>query len=240
MNAHTAPLYMACRLKSARRRKRLQKHDLDKQLIRLEKRRNTLGSDPDSNPPVPLAEPYQRGWERTFVIRKDVLAGPFAAFYLQLLAKINTVQYSRERSFVEKRRRKERTVPQETSQLLKDFSTWEWQRPDVLLTEAERQHFHREEVWCACLGRFVYRYVFNEPWRYELKVSPHIITHTRVPDGALESEIKKLENYIQRNQLQYKMYKLTKGRNQQWWKHHNKKNEQFKNTPLHVIIETCS
>ncbi|MBS1606677.1 MAG: hypothetical protein JST42_28740 [Bacteroidetes bacterium] len=62
----------SCRLKTARQKRRAQKADREKQLIRLEKLRTILWRAKQQLPWIPLEEPYQKGWKRFFVMREDV------------------------------------------------------------------------------------------------------------------------------------------------------------------------
>jgi hypothetical protein len=88
-----------CRFKTVRRKKRLQKADYDKQLLRLDRRRDKLELIKRTLPPVPLAEAYQKGWKRTFVLSADTARCKQADFYATLLCKINTVDYATEKHF---------------------------------------------------------------------------------------------------------------------------------------------
>ena len=74
MDTHEWP----CRIKSARRKKRLVKLDFDKRLIRLSKTREELQEQKRNLPIVPLEHPCQRGWKRFFVLRDDMKRGPLA------------------------------------------------------------------------------------------------------------------------------------------------------------------
>ena len=66
--------------KSARRKKRLVKKDVDKQLIRLDKLRHSLTDQIRNLPPIILEKPYQRGWKRLFVLRDDIKRSDKADF----------------------------------------------------------------------------------------------------------------------------------------------------------------
>lgn len=131
-----------CKLKTARQKKRLQKQDFDKQLIRIHRLQESLYLQQRNLALIPLDEPYQKGWKRSFVLREDVARGNHADCYRALLAKINTVDYSREKSFTKKKRRKRKKVYEVRPQLLRKFYPWEWDHPKFRLTEAGRAHFH--------------------------------------------------------------------------------------------------
>ncbi|MFZ0595933.1 MAG: hypothetical protein WAM46_03045, partial [Flavobacterium sp.] len=68
MENYTADEYALCsRLKNKRTKKRLVKEDFDKQLIQIRKLEVTLWKKRQELPLVPLAVPYQKGWQRNFV-----------------------------------------------------------------------------------------------------------------------------------------------------------------------------
>ena len=85
-NGH--PYALSYRLRSARNKKRdLKKEDKEKRLIQLHKQEVMLWTDRRKLPWVPLAEPYQKGWKRFFVLREDVKRSNNAGFYESLLEK---------------------------------------------------------------------------------------------------------------------------------------------------------
>ena len=94
---------LSYRLRSARNKKRSQKEDKEKRLIQLHKQEVKLWMDRRNLPLVPLAEPYQKGWKRFFVLREDVQGSNKAGFYESLLEKINTIQYSKDKGFKAKK-----------------------------------------------------------------------------------------------------------------------------------------
>lgn len=96
------------RLKTARQKKRLQKKDLDKQLLRMERELNRLEEIKSNQPVVPLEKPYQKGWIRKFVLRSEVEKSDKAAFYQEILDKINSYQHHYDQSFKQPKRNKHR------------------------------------------------------------------------------------------------------------------------------------
>jgi hypothetical protein len=201
-------------LKSARRKKRLQKKDLDKRLIKLDKQRALLYERRLDLPMVPLAQPYQKGWKRSFVLINDVKQSPQAEFYQALLDKINTVQYNHDKSFKQKKRRKrwkQWSTHKEKVQQLKEFSEYEWKHPKLNLSEKEKSFFQFKESWCAATGKMRASYPYTEPWRFVLAVKPHIIYEVKMLDEVLEQEIQRLANYIDNNHLEPKISRLIHG-----------------------------
>ena len=97
MKNYTIDEYVLCtRFKSKRRKKRLVKEDFEKQLIQSRKFEVALWKKRQDLPLVPLATPYQKGWERSFVLREHIVRSNEASFYKTLLEMINTWQHSPE------------------------------------------------------------------------------------------------------------------------------------------------
>ena len=112
MENYTVDEYALCtRSKSKRRKKRLVKEDFEKQLIQLRKLEVELWKKRRNLPLVPLEIPYQKGWQRNFKLRDDIARSSEASFYKELLGKINTWQFSPEKSFKRKKKRKRNSRP---------------------------------------------------------------------------------------------------------------------------------
>ncbi|WP_428229235.1 hypothetical protein [Flavobacterium sp.] len=189
---------------------------------------------------VPLAVPYQKGWQRNFVLREDIARSNESSFYKVLLEKINTVQFSSEKSFKKKKKRKRKHVYVEKLQAVKEFSESEWRSPKLTLTEKEKTHFYKRECWCPNCKRYKIHYVFNEPWRYVMRVRPNMITHTKMVDAVLESEIQILDNYITNLNLRYKINKLVDGfsyRNRYYQNENPRERNPIKNKNLHMLYQ---
>lgn len=241
MENYTVDEYALCtRFKSKRRKKRLVKEDFEKHLIQLRKLEKGLWKKRKDLPLIPLENPYQKGWQRCFVLREDVGRSSEAEFYRTLLEKINTWQFSSEKSFKRKKKRKRRNVYVEKIQTVKEFSEWEWKSPKLELTEKEKVHFYKRERWCSNFKRYKIHYVFNEPWRYILRVSPYMITHTKMVDSDLESEIQLLENYIVNLDLRNKINRLIHGSSLKWSyyeKENPKETSPIKNKSLNTLYQ---
>jgi hypothetical protein len=199
------------RLKSARRKKQLAKKDFEKQLTQLLKTENKLWKERNNLPFVPLEKPYQKGWERSFFLREDVARLSNAAFYKSLLDKINTYQYSQDKSFKKRKRKYRKYVFHEKPHLLEEFSECEWASSKLKLSEKEKTLFEKQEIWCIFKKGFKVSYVFKESWRFVLKIKPNIITHKKMIDEILEQELAEIDNYITKNNLRVKMNKIRWG-----------------------------
>jgi len=230
------------RLRTARQKKRLQKSDFDKQLLELRRLEDVLWNARKALPIVPLKEPYQKGWKRSFVLRDDVKRSGNAAFYEELLTKINTVEYSSDKAFKTKKRRKTQNIYVAREQHLRAFTWQEWTDPKLKVTDKEKPHFHWQQIWNPFQKCWHERLVFNEQWRYVLQIKPHIITHVKLIDSVLEQQIKQLDNRIERNHLRPRMSKIIGGR-YHYGKlpyNQNKLYKSFvKNKPLHAILGHC-
>jgi len=231
--------HLPYRLRTARQKKRLQRSDFDKQLLALYRHETLLWNVRAALPLVPLREPYQKGWKRSFIIRADVKRSSAAPFYEALLPKINTVEYSADQQFKCKKRRKSRKTYLVRQQYLKTFTKQEW---DSMFTIKEKPHFHLKQTWNSKQRIWNIRFLFNEPWRYVLKVEPHIITHVKMIDSVLEQQISEVNNYIERNYLRPRMTKI-RGGGYNYYRRTDTEKEKYRNTlknkPLHVLLGQC-
>jgi hypothetical protein len=233
MNTHEWP---RC-IKTARRKRRLVKTDRDKQLIQLYKRRRALWQQRTQLPPVALDEPYQSGWKRFFVLRDDIQRSPMAEFYEALLVKINTVEYHYDKSFKRKKRRKGRYIYNAREQKLREYDLRDWYHPRLPLTEREKACFNRIETYSVKTRSLQTRYVFTEPWRYVLKITPYIITHKKALDVDIERELAHIDNYVDSNDLEPRINLLTRGRSYRWKDEFNERAKyinKFKNIPRYA------
>ena len=211
-------------------------------MIRLDELRTKLRYDKDHLPWVPLAEPYQKGWKRFFVLREDIRRSRDADFYQNLLDKINTVQYSRDKAFRNRKRRLRRYVYTVQPQALREIPVTEWNGPKLGLTEKEKLLFYRYERWSYEHAYWKIGYVFTQPWRFALRVRPHVITEQRMIDANLEAELQRLKNYIERNNLGGKIHKLTRSQRGRWnWHEGTRPREKhpFINKPLRIVLAEC-
>ena len=208
MHTRERELYAFCsRLKSARTKKRLQHKDLEKQLIQLYKKLRHIRKEQRSLGYTDLVPPFQRGWKRFFVLRDDVSRLENAFFFQGLLDKINTTQFSSRKDFKVKRKQKGKKVYVEREQ---SFPVIElYQLRTIKLTEKEELYFNKEERYDSKYWRTVL--VFTEPWRFELKIAPNMITQVKIIDPILIQEEQKIENYLERNGLNHKMWKIISG-----------------------------
>ncbi|HTI08211.1 MAG TPA: hypothetical protein VL832_06630 [Puia sp.] len=234
---------LSYRLRSARQKRRSQKEDFNKRLIQLAKQRNKCWQARRQLPWIPLTEPYQKGWIRFFVLREDVKRSRNAVFYQTLLDKINTFQHHSDKMFKVKRRWRGKKIYEVKAQSLKEISEWEWNSPKCKLTEQEKMFFYRKETLDYSGRNIIIQYAYVDPWRFVLQIRPYMITKIKMIDADLEREIQQLENHIEKNHLQHKIYKMTKGRRQHSWRKnkeiHPKDQDPYDNMPLYRILDAC-
>ena len=197
------------RLRTARQKKRMQYKDFEKKLLKINREEIKLKLKQRNIEWVPLVPPFQKGWKRYFVLREDVAVSKQAWFFENILRKINTQDWSHRRDFkITKRRygRKKQVV--KGQQLLKPY---DYQFSKMNFSEDEKQLFH-EVFEYEIRGKTVKRYAFSEPWRFVLRVRPNMITMVKNNDAIIESRLKEIENYLERNKLREKLYKLLDGK----------------------------
>ncbi|MCD0467489.1 hypothetical protein [Flavobacterium sp. ENC] len=199
--------FESSRLKNKRRKKRLVKGDFEKHLVQLAKRKHAIYLAIKELPLIELEEPYQKGWVRFFVVRKDVLHSAEAMFYVNVLEKINTFQFSNQKTFANRKKQSGKKTDHPREQFLAKISVSEWNANKPGLTDKEKSCFTRIEKWSDRWRCFKTYYEFTESWRFVFKIEPNIITHKKAVDAVLESENRRIENYIQNRYLGYKIYK---------------------------------
>ena len=214
------------RIRTARQKKRMQYEDFDKQLLALSKEENILYKNKYTPEWEPLTPPIQRGWKRYFVLRVDVARSKQAQFFEDILKKINTHDWSYRKDFKVKKRKFGRKIYVVKAQQLLKPGEWHFNR--LGLNEAERQFFHPEYVYEQARGKFVKHYVFNEPWRFVLRVRPDMINRKKKIDSVTEARLDEIRNYIQRNDLRKRLQKIFDGNyKRKVWNQTEKEREKY-------------
>jgi len=203
------------------------------------KRQKALFKQRRELPLVPLEKPYQKGYVRFFVLREDVRQGKQADFFATLLEKINTYQYADNRKFQKKKKRRRKPVYVARKQELRSFSQRELERAldSGEFSVKEYLYFARVECFNRQKDCFETYYEFTEPWRFELRVKPNMITHYRPVDIAIERELAELDKIIDNHKnwgtITHKIY----GRRNSWNQYQKRytPKEKYKRTPLKEI-----
>ncbi|MEI9947087.1 MAG: hypothetical protein WDN26_23095 [Chitinophagaceae bacterium] len=225
------------RLRTARQKKRMQYKDFDRQLIQLHKEAKVLYEQKWNLGWESIIPPVQKGWKRFFVLREDVARSRQAEFFEKILRKINTYEWSYRKNFVVSKRKKRRRIHVVKEQKL--LEPCEWHFVKLGFNVAEQQMFREEWSYGKQKKEPVKRYVFNEPWRFVLRVRPNMITKMRIKDSVLESRMNEINSYLERNDLEWKQRKLLDGNCR--WRHRDweKYNEgyYYKSWPLQKIFD---
>jgi hypothetical protein len=200
---------MRCyRLRTARQKKRMLYKDFDKQLIKLHKEENALCRQIRNLGWEALHPPLQKGWVRSFVLREDVARSRHGDFFEAILKKINTCTYDWKKDFKKKKRKQGRKIYVVKPQYL--LKPYEYEFQKMQFTEIEKQFF--KEVWeLDWKKQPIKRYEFTEPWRFVLKIRPHMIDRLRIKDALLVSKLRVLQNYMERNDLRKRQGKVVHG-----------------------------
>jgi hypothetical protein len=228
---------LSYRLRTARQKVRAQYKDFHKHLIALHKEEKALRKQKWNLGWEPLVPPVQKGWKRFFVLRDDVARSKAADFYSGILTKINTVEYSHRKDFKRKKRAfgRKKYVVREQYLLRPD----EYHFQKAAFTEAEQAQFHAQYSFEKGRGKFIKRYVFNEPWRFVLRIRPNMIDKVRKQDPELDAKLKEIDTYLERNgfnKIQDRLLDFS----YKWWKWAGvKKHTEMnwtKNKPLTEIL----
>ena len=197
------------RFVTAKRKQRRIRNALDKQLRALYNELLEVRNAQRNAVFVDRKPPVQRGWKRFFILRPDLEKIKDAAFFLELLEKINTITYSHRKDFKMKKRRNRKRMYVEKEQRLHEPRPWELSR--LQLTEKEMNYFKLVKVPIGNSTKTYDKYVFTEPWRFVLRIRPNMITQVRVIDPALISREKQIDNFLERRNLVPRMSKIIHG-----------------------------
>jgi hypothetical protein len=202
MDTHDESYWVQCsRLRSKRHKKRMQREDEDKQLIRKYNEELALRSQLNNLGWTELKPPVQRGFIRYFVLREDVARTKEAAFFQGILDKINERQWSYRKDFKQKARKFGKKIYKVREHQLTDVFAYNFFKR---FTEKERLYFY-EQLVHSKFSKMPYKvFRFSEAWRFVLKVQPYMITKVRIKDLDLEkqkAEVDKFFSYDRRERL---------------------------------------
>jgi len=191
-----------------------------------------------------LNPPVQRGYKRLFVLTEATQYCGRAEFYQGILDKINSVWYSPDKQFKQKKRKIRKWRYQYTKeQQLKQPEDYEFYR-EGKFTEEERAYFYPVEYYHFPGKCWRTKYIFIEPWRFELRVRPHIITEVKRKDPELEQYRDELGDFLDRKENYRRLVKIRGGNGYAWKKVYNERQDReryaynsLKNVPLYRIVE---
>lgn len=202
--------YAQCsRLKTKRTKKRLQKTESDKKLIRLHKELDNIEKCKNELGYVTLDPPIQKGWKRFYTLKHDVLASKDALFYQTLLDKINIVELSYRRDFKVKKRKYGKKFLEVKPHKPLEFSDYCFHR--FKLTEKEKSYFKQELVFITKQSQHTINHVFVDSSKFILTIKPNMITHIKVIDPVLEQAHDRIQNHLNSHCLYPRLRKLLYG-----------------------------
>jgi len=210
---------------------------LDKEHTRIWRQIHNLGYE-ELNPPV------QKGYKRLFVLTEATQYNNRAEFYQGILDKINTIRYSPDKIFKQKKRKIGKWRYQyRKEQKLQEPESWDFLRGNKF-TEKEMRYFYPVEYYFYPGKCWRTKYLFIESWRFELRTRKNWITKVKRKDPSLEQYRDELGDFLDRKENYRRLVKMRGGNGYAWKKVHNEKENRkkyaynsLKNKPLYRIVE---
>jgi hypothetical protein len=170
----------------------------EKNLRRLEREAKRLWQVRRDTPLVPLEQPYQRGWFKTYVLDSRIAHRADAPMFHEMLRAVNQRVYSRNREF-----RSARGFPIVLG--TRRISLHRWAK---LAWPASHQRFFRLGCWRIDDEEFRQSQPRLRAWRrgYKLEIDwwlrediePAMITHQRVALPEVETRLAEIESALRR------------------------------------------
>ena len=199
--------------------------DKDKALYRVVSELNRMQRARWNAPIIPLTEPYQRGWTRTYKLRDDVSRRREAESIQYALNLVNSIQWVKEKDkppvnrYGNEIRLKLKVIPERrfaSMNLPQNVTKW-----------MSLGYHYEPGAW----------YLSNPTYGWSLSVpdyflvydyQPNIITHARVAMPEVESRIKELEAELEKYGGWYRHGKLKGYKNK--WRDHIRGSKAARNT----------
>lgn len=191
-----------------RRQKKFDKFENEKELISLWKKQARLMKGKRSLNWIELPKPERWGYKRFFVLREDIAKSREAEFYKGILKLVQNTVLCRDKKFEAKDYETKTRKP--IIQHIASIGHSDWNKLDAEGKLTNKQKMMFTQVWKTNKGGRggYWVFEFNKPWMFVTKIQPHYITHRILINPQLESEIRELENKIERNNLWPKIGKL--------------------------------
>lgn len=201
--------------RSSKREKRFKDN---KEARRLLKNYNDLWNQSNKDVAlIPLDKPIRVGFERTFVIRPDILRSPKKTIISSILPIVDNKVFCKTRKFVAKDWKTGKMKPIEQELTVLD------ERRYMTLTEQQKTYFQKEyrktRRWHGGMEISVV-YAFRFPWMFEYQIKPSYITHRGIPNSDAESERTKIGDKLWQQAFAYKSGIAERG---SWWYSEGKK-----------------
>lgn len=162
----------------------------EKKLLATVRERDRLLQATWDAPIIPLAEPFQRGWNRQFIIRDDITRRSDAHVFKQILPHINQVWFSRDRDNWDRYDAFGNLCPQ-LPQIIRNHVWNQLQFSSELAKWFSHGHFHHSQ-------QIVEGWQFKFPYFFTFDIQPNIVTHTRTVLPDVESKISECDSIIRR------------------------------------------
>ena len=186
-----------------RKLRAIERKRLDRELLSIVKEHYRLWEAKWSAPLVKLETPYQKGWERFFVLSSKARHRRDVEKLEELLGFLNTRQRCMRRDFMVRQGKSKKLVPMNLGLSRYHVATLlRMKVPDRLFPYLE--NFKRQKlvnrVEAERLRRMNYPWKFgvcDEAW-FEVVVEPFWITHRRVVMPEVESRLAELREFLER------------------------------------------
>lgn len=202
----------------SRRTSQKELHKLrDKKLSALRKEYHELWKADQDLGWVELDEPRFWGYQKTLVVRPDLLKTKKAHYLQQLCDIIQNPVRSRNKDFSYTEKKKGKTTTKIKKVHPKDFrdAVFEKKVPEKFHSEFERVQAAEPYYWGSSV-RLVYKWRVLQSWRFVEKRSKYYITKVKLFDSEIVSRMKEIDNYIERNNLYAQFWRINNHRGSYW------------------------
>jgi hypothetical protein len=186
-----------------------------KQLRSLGRERSRLQRAQGNAPVVPLERAFQRGWEKTYVLRADIHHRPDRRVFSEVLPFVNQRVYSRTREFQSREGKPIALHP-------RIIPVAEWRQ---LAWPASHQRWFAYGHWRIedrpwippHWSRHILGFRLVRSWWLEEQMRPFMITHQRVELPEVRRRLAEIERYMDMHSGWERLMRLH-GRSR-WWRH---------------------
>jgi hypothetical protein len=200
----------------------LDKHSTrEKHLRRLEREERRLWQAYRATPLVPLEQPYQRGWVKTYVLEPRVLQRPDAHIFREMLRAVNHRATSSNREFLSRRgfpiilRPRGIGVHQWTklawpASYQRFFRLGHWRIEDEVFRRPERFYRPTQRLWQR-------GYKLAVDWWLKEDIQPLMITHRRAELPDVTSRLAEIDAFMSRTCGREQLNRLH-GYSERYWR----------------------
>ena len=175
-------------------------------VVKLERELSRQRWEPELHP---LAEPYQKGWKRFYVLSERARKRPDREALASILPYLNSVKHHNRPDFKRRTRGRKRLV--DIEQPLRRIALVHWYRQRFPGSWLKYFRLVRTRPEC---GPDSLEFAF--PTLYELRIEERWITHVKVVDPLVVSQSMKLEQYAMQHHI-WERYARLKGRSWRRW-----------------------